>query len=429
MSPRLYRLLTDAAGPALRLHLRYRIGRGREDPQRIGERLGETSRGRPPGRLVWLHAASVGESMSVLGLIRRLRDERRDLALLVTTGTVTSARLLAERLPAGALHQYAPLDHMAWVKRFLDHWRPDLALWVESELWPNLLSETQSRGIPVALLNGRMSDRSFARWRRAPGFIAPLLGRFALVLAQDERHAKRFAALGAKKARCVGNLKFAVLPLPAAADGLATLRAAIGERPVWLAASTHPGEETIVASVHRLLRPTHPGLLTIIAPRHAERGKEIAASLASRGHAVALRSLAQPIADATHIYLADTMGELGLFYRLAGIAFLGGSLVRHGGHNPIEAAQLDCAILSGPHVDGFAEIYDRLERAGGARIVADAAGLAQAVAALLADPVRRTREAEAAAELVFSEARALDAVMAELRPLIRRLPRGDHARA
>ncbi|MBM3952164.1 MAG: 3-deoxy-D-manno-octulosonic acid transferase [Rhodospirillales bacterium] len=415
----LYRMATALLGPFARWHLSRRLARGKEDRQRFGERLGRAGRARPEGRLVWIHAASVGESLSILPLVERIpAATSRPTRVLVTTGTVTSARLMGERLGPDAFHQYAPVDLPDAARAFLDHWRPDAALWVESEFWPNLLSEVFARDIPSALIQGRVSDRSFAGWQWAPGMIRALLQGFSLSLGQTAEDARRLNQLGARAARCVGNLKFAAPPLPADASELARLRAAIGDRPVWFAASTHPGEEAIVAKVHLALRGRHPGLLTVIAPRHPERGEGVARELGALGVRCARRSagaLPEPDVD---VYLADTLGELGLFYRLARLAFVGKSLAGEGGQNPVEAARLGCPILFGPRTSNFAEIAERLRTAGAAVGVADAAELESVLDRLLGDRdtlARMTRAGEAVAD---AEAGALDAVMAALRPLL-----------
>ena len=419
---RLYVALTSLAGPGLRLALAIRRARGKEDGKRIGERFGRPGRERPEGALVWVHGASVGESLSILPLIERLIAGRPSLSVLVTTGTVTSARLMAERLPDGAFHQFVPIDRRAEVRRFLDHWRPDLALWLESELWPNLLAETAGRGTPIVLVNARMSRRSFARWRRWPGFARFVLTRFALCLAQSEADAERLAALGAPSPSCKGNLKFASPPLPADEDALAGLRAALGDRPVWLAASTHPGEEEIIADAHKRLAGHLADLLTIIVPRHPGRGKGIARELARGGFEVSLRSGGDAIAPGTAIYIADTMGELGLFYRLAGVVFIGGSLVPHGGQNPLEPAQLDSAILHGPHMMNFQPIVAALEKARAVQEVADAAGLAEAVGGLLGNTGERRRRAAAAGQVAAGEAGVVDRYLEALAPYLATLP-------
>jgi 3-deoxy-D-manno-octulosonic-acid transferase len=414
----LYRGLTGIGGPAIRLVLARRRALGKEDAARRQERYGVASLPRPAGRLVWCHAASVGESLSALSLIGRLLDGRPDLTVLVTTGTVTSAGLMAERLPPGALHQYVPVDRMPWVRRFLDHWRPDLALWVESEIWPNLLSEIGRREVPAALVNARMSARSFASWSRVPGFAGELLGTFRLCLAQGPEEAERLRTLGARDVRCVGNLKYSAEPLPVGAPDLDAARRALGGRPSWLLASSHPGEEAVAAEAHERLAGRWPGLLTVVVPRHPARGAEIEAMLRARGLSVARRSAGAAPGPGDDVWLADTMGELGLFFRLCPIACVGGSLVPSGGHNPIEPARLGRAVLHGPHMTNFPAIAAELEEAGGALTVADAGALASAVDALLADPARRERIAAAGLSVAERNLRVVDRVVEALAPLL-----------
>ncbi len=414
----LYRGLTTAGLPLIQLLLQTRIARGKEDPTRIEERRGVASVQRPEGPLVWLHAASIGEAQSVLVLIDRLIREQPTLNVLMTTGTVTSAALMGDRLPKRAIHQFVPIDRPAWVRNFLSYWRPDLALWVESELWPNLLLETAARGVPMVLLNARISADSHTGWQRARGLARRLLSSFSLVLAQDETIAERLRDLGASNISVSGNLKTAAAPLPATAAELSALQDAIGSRPVWLAASTHDGEETIAGQVHAAVAKNIPDLLTIIAPRHPQRGPEVAARLKRQGLTVARRSLAEPIADNVAIYLADGTGELGLFYRIAPIAFVGGSLIPHGGQNMLEAALLKCAILHGPHVANFKAIAEELAQAGGSRQIDDGAALAAAVEALLTNPDDATAMADAAAGAATVHGNVLDRVVTALAPLL-----------
>jgi len=409
----LYRGATWLAAPLLRRHLARRLPQGKEEAERLGERYGKASLARPAGRLGWLHGASVGETQSLLPLIAALTERQPDLTLLVTTGTVTSARLLARRRPPRTLHQYLPLDRQAWVARFLDHWRPDFALWVESELWPNLLGEANRRGIPLGLVNGRLSARSQSRWALAGSLIRPLLKGFRVVLAQDSAQAARLASLGARSPQCLGNLKFAADPLPADETALAELRRALGAREIWLAASTHTGEEAIMAAAHGALEARHPGLLTIIAPRHVERAPEIAAELRAAGWQVARRSQGDALTPATQIYLADTMGELGLFYRLAPVAFVAGSF-RWQGHNPFEPALLGAAVLSGPQVANFRDIFDRMAAAGAVTLAAEAE-LPAAIEALLADAQAAGARARAFAEA--ERAGILERILAALAPV------------
>jgi len=425
----LWRGTATAIAPLLLLHLRRRAARGKEIAARLGERRGFGA-ARPAGPLLWLHAASVGETISVLPLIEALARRRPDLSFLLTTGTVTSAALIGQRLAPGlaprVMHRFAPLDVPGWVGRFLDGWRPDAAVFVEAELWPNLIAAAAARGLPLALINGRLSPRSARWWGLAPGLARAVLSRFHIVLAQSEADAARLKALGAP-AECWGNLKYAAPPLPADPAELERLSALIGARPVWLAASTHPGEEALVLAVHRRLAAAHPGLLTLIVPRHPERGAEIAAL--AGGLAVTRRAAGEDPNAATNVHVADTLGELGLFYRLAQVAFIGGSLVPHGGQNPLEPARLGCPVIAGPHTWNFAEIMERLEAAGGLWRIPPcpdpAAALAEAVSAMLTLPERRRAQAEAAAAIAAEEAGLPDRIAEALLPL---LPRAEAGR-
>lgn len=351
--------------------LRRRQARGKEDPARIGERLGRASGPRPEGRLVWFHAASVGESVSLLALIEALLEAEPDLHVMVTTGTTTSAGLIADRLPERAFHQYIPLDTGPAVRRFLGHWRPDLAVWTESELWPRLIVSTANRGILMLLINARMSARSAHRMQRMGRYGGSLLGRFSAILAQDDAQAERLLAVGAppERVEVTGSLKDTAQPLPHDEMALKNLMKQLAGRTVWLAASTHPGEEEHVARAHREARRSAHGLLLILAPRHPERGPQIASALRAEGWSVAVRSEGGQPDRNTDIYLADTLGEMGLWYRVAAVSFIGGSLVEVGGHNPFEPALLGSAILTGPHVQNFETAYTRFRRAGAAVLV------------------------------------------------------------
>ena len=415
----LYRWLTFLCGPLVNLLLWRRKRTGKEDPERIAERRGLSQAKRPAGRLVWVHAASVGESFSALPLIQQLLTRNPDLNVLITTGTISSARILAKQLPENVIHQYVPMDLVPWVRRFLDHWRPDMAVWIESELWPNLMLETAARGIPMALVNGRMSAQSYQRWRLGRYSIIQLLKCFRVLLAHDEQSANFFRDLGAPHAANVGDLKQAADPLPVDEAELARLRAAIGDRPVWLAASTHPGEEDTVQKTHKKLRKQFPRLLSIIAPRHADRGVPIATQLAIEGLNVIRRSTGEMPTRDTDIYLADTMGEMGLIYRLAVIAFVGGSLVPHGGQNPLEPARLGCAILHGPHIGNFTSIYADLDSTGAARQINDAALLAGSVAMLLRDKQTAASRGRAAKALALKgRDKVLENIIAAIEPLL-----------
>jgi 3-deoxy-D-manno-octulosonic-acid transferase len=380
-----YRIVTSFARPIAPLLLGMRARRGKEEPLRRNERLGQPSAKRPPGRLAWFHAASVGETNAILPLMAALARERPSLSFLLTTGTVTSAKLAAQRLGPRAIHQYAPLDAPEYVAGFLDHWRPDLAVFTESEIWPNLILESSARGIPLALVNGRMTKRSFRRWRRNLSFAQPLFSRFALVLAQNDALARRFASLGAPSTVPTGNLKIDAPPPVIDSVELERLRLLLQGRPLLIAANTHEGEDQIIAEAHRQLASSLPGLCTIIAPRHPQRGDAIAQMLKGRGLSVAQRTLGELPDRHSDAYVADTIGELGALYKLAPVAFIGGSLVELGGHNPVEAVRLGAVVLTGPHWQNQDEAYRVLLQQRGAIVVSSAEEIAAATRKLLSD--------------------------------------------
>lgn len=419
----LYRAASALFAPFAARFLALRAERGKEDVARLSERLGRARIPRPPGRLAWLHGASIGEGLALLPLIEAATGSGAHA--LVTTGTLSSARVVGDRLPPDAIHQFAPLDCPSFARRFLDHWRPDAAIFAESELWPNIILETQRRGAPLFLVNARMSDRSVARWRYAPGMAAALLGAFENVFAQGDQDAARFAALGAPRVTVAGNLKYDVAPPPAEPQALAQLTGAIGARPVWVAASTHEGEEEICLAAHSILRLRFPDLLTIVAPRNARRGGDVATLAKQTGANTALRSDDERIAPETEVYVADTFGEMGLWYRLASIVFVGKSLVAGGGQNPIEPSRLGAAILHGPCVENFADAYATLDAAGGGARVRDAAELASRLAALFADPAQARVMARAAGAAVARLAGATRVVMQSVAPIL--TARGDPA--
>jgi len=418
---RVYRAATTLLGPLTGPLLQWRARSGKEDAARLPERFAHASAARPRGTLVWLHGASVGETRVLMQIQTALAARRNDLSFLYTSGTRTSASLLAPP-PPRALHQFVPIDRVAVARRFLAHWRPDLAVFAESDLWPNLIEEAANAGVKLALVNARMSVRSLAAWARSPAMAAHMLGRFDTILAADSRTADGLGALLGRGVDAPGNLKRAAPPPTVDAAALSALRAQCGARPVWLAASTHAGEDEIVLAAHALLRERHPDALLIVAPRHPERGASIAALAAG-----APRRSAGDSIGASPVFIADTMGELGLFYALAPVAFVGGSLLPAlRGHNPVEPAQLESAILTGPHTDSFADAYADLVAAGGATVVRDAPSLADAVSQLWCDDARRQRQTGAAAEVMARASGAMDKTVAALEAL---LPQAAHAAA
>jgi len=423
-----YRLASICFAPVAPLFLRWRQRRGKEDRRRLVERMGRPGAARPEGRLAWLHGVSVSESLALLPLVERLAA--RGFNVLVTSTTASSALVVAARLPGGSFHQYMPIDVPQFLRRFLDHWRPDIGLVAESEIWPNLFVEMHARHVPLVLVNARMSDHSFRRWQRAGGLIKTLMARTELCLAQTNEDGERFQALGAPHVQVTGNLKFDVAPPPADPAALAALAGRAAGRPIWVAGSIHPGEDDVVIEAHAALAPRCPGLLTILMPRHVEHAKAVVDTAMARGLSVTLRSRDPGTGLLSSIYVVDTMGETGLFYRLASVAFIGNSLgnslgkslgkslTARGGQNPIEAAKLGCAILHGPDVGAFREIYETLDKAHGAASVGNADALARVLAILFSDAAKLRQMGRDAAQTVERLGGAADAIMSALEPHI-----------
>jgi len=419
MTLRVYRKLSSAMVPLAPALINRRLKLGKEDPARVGERRGMSDDVRPAGPLVWIHGASVGEVLASAALIEKLR--MLNLRILLTSGTVTSAAVVAKRFPPDVIHQYVPYDSPRYVARFLDHWRPSLALFIESDLWPNLILSSAARRLPMVLINGRMSHRSFPRWRRLQGAISALLGRIDICLAQSELDADRFSALGSRNVVVTGNLKLDVPAPPADAAKLERLMSMTRGRPIVVAASTHSGEDELLIDAHKTLAGFFPNLLTVIVPRHTDRGEAVARMVAASGLQPGLRSREELPTAATDIYVADTMGELGLFYRLSPIVFMGGSLVEHGGQNPIEAVKLGASVVHGPHVFNFSDVYEALDHAGGARKADSQEALVKQLGQLLADPAARDASLAASERVVEQLGGALERTLAALEPYLLQL--------
>ena len=412
----LYRWGGLALYPIVGPYLALRVAKGKEDRFRRRERYGIASVERPAGPLVWFHAASVGETNAIVPLIKEVR--RRGIAVLLTTGTITSAKVVRDRLGSDVIHQYVPLDLKPAISRFLEYWHPDLAIMAESEIWPMTILELGKRHIPQVLVNGRISDRSFPRWKRRHAIADALFENFALVIAQSETDAERFSALGALPVMVSGNLKVDTDAPPVDPAVLKTYLDQIPGRRTWAAISTFEGEEAAAGSVHRALKERTPGLLTIIVPRHPERGDAVADMLTSRGLNVVRRTSGDPLTPDTDIFLGDTIGEMGLYLRMTEIAFVGRSLFAEGGQNPLEPAMLGCAVLSGGNVQNFREAYQQLARNGSAKMVRDTEMLAKGVHYLLVNDEMRKQMIEAGQETVQEMRGALRATIKGLEPYI-----------
>jgi 3-deoxy-D-manno-octulosonic-acid transferase len=415
----LYKSALKAGEPLLRALLASRTRKGKEIAARLPEREGKASTPRPNGPLVWVHAASVGESQSALILLDRLRQQTPNAQILMTTGTVSSAGMMQKNLPAGAIHQFYPLDHPSWVNSFLDHWKPDLVLWMESELWPNMLLEIKSRNIPAILVNARLSDRSFNRWSLIKKSAKQVLDAFILILTQSQQEAARYRDLGAVNVTATGNLKYSAKALPFNDGDLKTLTAAVNNRPLWLYASSHKGEEAMACRIHQRLRNVLPNLLTVIVPRHPERRADIADTIKQHNLLGEFRGEKKtPPSYDSDIYVADTFGELGLFYRLAPLACIGRSFSDDGGggHNPIEAAQLHCAVLYGPNVQFQRELYEDMSTHGAALGLKDEAELENIIRELLSDTTKRDALQQAGHSFTQTKAKVIDIVLEALGP-------------
>lgn len=421
-----YLTLARLAVPAYHLVHFLRRRSGKDDPLRGGERFGIAGSARPQGPLVWIHAASVGETNSVLPLINELVALGANV--LLTTVTRTSAELAGQRLPQRARHQFIPYDSPVFLRRFLDHWSPDLALTVESEVWPAAFDAVKQRGIPFVLINGRLSAKSARNWSFIPAAGAYVFGCLDLCLAQSEADGERLKALGCRRVDVPGNLKFDAEPPAAPAEDQAEFSRQIGERPRWLAALTHPGEDEAVLAAHLKLLEERPDLLLLLAPRHPARADEVAEMVKARGLRLARRSLGEPIDPQTQVYLGDTLGEMGLLYGVSGVAFLGGSFADVGGHNPVEAAALDTVIVSGPKVPNARPVYRSLWEAGASLRLEEPEELAGAISQLLDDRARRQSMRVAAKEIIDGGRGALQRTLDALGPFLDRIGLGGGGR-
>ena len=413
---RLYNLIFWISTPYWRFFLSRRIKRGKEDSKRFLEKTGKTNLPQRKEKIIWINAVSVGETLAVMPLIERLLETYPSINVLLTTSTKTAAEIAESQLPRRAFHQFIVIDHPLYVRRFLNHWQPIMAIWVESELWPNLISQTAKRAIPMALVNAKFSLNSFRSWSRVRWLSSFLLSKFNICLAQSEENKEFLTLLGAKQVIVGGNLKYDAKPLSCDEAQKNLWQNVLGESKVFLAASTHEGEDEAIVKAHLDICALGKNIKTFIAPRHPQRARKVAAL------ALPLKtqfySAHQPLSKETDIYIIDAIGVLGLFYRLADIVFMGGSLVAHGGQNPLEPARLDCALLSGAHVHNFQSLYALLQQKGGAKFV-DSNTLSQNLRDLLDNPQKINAMARQAKEVSNNLKGALEGTLTELKKIMK----------
>lgn len=413
---KIYNMLITILYPlVIRSYVNKRKQIGKEDVNRFNERVGRPIKERPEGKLFWLHGASVGESVSMLPLINKILETYPDAHVMVTTGTVTSADVMQKRLPERAFHQFIPIDNPVFTNRFVKHWHPDVALWFESEFWPAVLSSIKRRNIPLILINGRISNKTFKRWQQFDFVCKELLSCFSLCLGQSEEDAYRLRVLGAPETVCLGNLKYAGLPLPIDEKSREDMLKQIGKRPFWLASSTHEDEEVRLAKLHKRLKEKFPDLLLIIAPRHPNRGEQIVEDIQKLGLSAALRSKQEKITPKTDVYVANTIGEMGLWYDLAKIVFIGGSLIPHGGQNFIEPSRVRDAVIVGPHMHNFTDAMNRAKKADAVMQVNDTAEMEELLTELFQNEAFLDAKRSLAYNWATSETKVLDGIMDKIK--------------
>ncbi len=414
-----YGVATRALGPLTPLLLSRREKQGKEDPARKQERHGQTDLARPAGELIWMHGASVGECLMLRPVIDRILSTRPGSHVLVTSGTITSAEILAKQLPERAFHQFAPLDYPKAVRRFLDHWKPDMAIWAESEIWPNLIRQTKAADIPMALLNARFSQKSLEGWQKRQKSARALMGSFDLILAADTKTADGLTWVLGEPVEAAGNLKDAAAPLPVDKSALKALKSQTSRRPIWCAASTHEGEDELMIKAHLEILERFKSSLLILAPRHPERSADIQKRLNNAGLSFVTRTSGQNIERDTQVYLFDTIGEMGLAYRLSKVTFVCGSLIDGlSGHNPLEPARLGNAVLTGPHIASFADSYMSMIAFDAAQRILSPNVIGTSIIDILADKIRLAELQNLAETYATGRDAVLDYVWERLEPLL-----------
>lgn len=395
---------------AIQPYINKRLKKGKEDILRHNEREGNPTKKRPEGKLIWFHGASVGEALSMLPLIHKLLEENPNYNIMVTTGTVTSAELMQKRLPQRAFHQYIPIDNPNFTQKFINHWKPDVALWFEAEFWPSMLGEIKKNKIPLILLNGRIGNKAFRNWKIFKFISKELLSCFNLCLGQSPEDVKRLQKIGAKEALFLGNLKYAGFNPPVDKDKKAEILTQIGQRQIWGVISTHNDEEMQIGKQIMWMKENIPNLLTIIAPRHPQRGMEIQQQLNSIGLKTALRTKEEKIFPETDVYIADTIGEVGIWYDIAPVIFIGGSLIPHGGQNFIEPCRFQDAVLVGPHTYNFTDAITRAKSSEAVIQINNAEELAQKTVFLLKNKAELKEQQNKAYNWAMGENKVLEGI-------------------
>lgn len=395
-----YRALTGISGPALKIYLNKRLQRGKEDPQRLRERFGEASLPRPSGKLLWIHSASNGEILSILPMVPILLAKKPDWNILMTAGTRSARdsfdKQAANFPPGRVIHQFIPVDHPSWVHKFMNHWHPDAVIWMESELWPNLLHAIRKRNLPAVLLNARMRPNTVKRWRSLTSAVREMLSTFCTVFVMAKNFAPIYQEFGARQIEYFGNLKIDKPPLAVDTAALQELKTMIGNRPCISAIATHPTDEALFAETYQKLKAEHPTLLGLIALKHPSRGEDVRAELATMGLNVSLRSTGDAITPETAIYIADTFGEMGLWYNLAPFGLIGGSVFPFGGQNPYEGIHFGFVAIYGPYMFNFPDTTAILEENDISVLIDDKSKLYEAMKYLLDHPDVLSRKQETA---------------------------------
>lgn len=411
----IYNILNVLLLPFWAVYLLYRAIKGKEQLSRLPERFGIASLPAPKNKkLIWIHVASVGETMSILTLIDKLKTTLPSCQILLTSGTVTSARIIKDKLKDVVIHQYLPLDNYLCINLFLNHWRPKLVLFVESEFWPCIISETAKR-CKVISVNTRLSPKSCQDWQKYSVLIKPIIDSISLFMPQSLDDMERLKLIGAKNTLYLGNLKYCTNNQIINDKALLKLKAILKGREILLAASTHEGEDKLAAEVYCHLKKQNKDLLLIIAPRHPVRGKKIKQMLENElGLKIATRSINEKVANDTDVYLADTIGELNYFYSISPIAIVGGSFVPVGGHNIIEPAKLGSAIIIGPYYFNFQEICDEFAEKKAAQFVLDKEECIKAIEKLLKNPKQLKSYTNNATKIVTTKNTTLDNMLKKI---------------